>query len=170
MEDDLNIAVNNAGLIILGAYLPQYFERLELTENGAFKDEDAQNRSVYLLQYLVYNRIDFAANYLLLNKLLVGMSIDAPLTRIEKVSQDEKELSASLLQGVIHNWDSMQNSTSEAIQESFFKHDGLLQFKEEHIELTVEKRSIDILLQRISWNISLVKIPWMDRPLHISWY
>jgi hypothetical protein len=74
-----------------------------------------------------------------------------------------------LLQGVISNWERMQTSSVVAIQETFFQRDGLLQFKEEHIELTVERRGVDILIERVNWNISILKLPWMDKPLHIIW-
>lgn len=169
MENDMQIAIRNAGLIILGAYLTPYFERLGLTANGSFIDRIAQNRAVYLLQHLVWNTIEVPEHDLVLNKILVGMELETLVTPIELLRPDETDLSRSLLQGIINNWERMDNSTPLAIQETFFQRDGLLQFKDEHIELTVERRGVDILMERINWNISILNLPWMDRPLHIIW-
>jgi len=97
------------------------------------------------------------------------MKIETLLTPIQMLNPDEIALSESLLIGVISNWERMENSSPLALQESFFQRVGTLQFKEEHIELTVERRGIDVLLQGIPWNISILKFPWMFRPLHIVW-
>ena len=97
------------------------------------------------------------------------MELEKLATPIEMLSPDETALSKSLLQGVINNWERMEGSTSLAIQKTFFQRDGLLQFKDEHIEVTVQRRGVDILMERINWNISILNLAWMDRPLHIIW-
>jgi hypothetical protein len=32
------------------------------------------------------------------------------------------------------------------------------------------KTWVDILIERVNWNISILKLPWMDKPLPIIWY
>lgn len=169
MEEEITIAIPNAGLIILGAYLPQYFERLGLIENGSFIDVAAQNRGVYLLQYLGFESIDFSEYDLVLNKLLVGMPLDELVTPIAAVTQEEKDLSTSLLMGVINNWERMQNTTPSGLRETFLQREGLLKLKEEYSELYIERKGLDILLEGIPWNITTLNLSWMDKPLQINW-
>nr|WP_194509744.1 contractile injection system tape measure protein [Psychroserpens luteus] len=168
-EGDINFKIYNAGLIILWPFLVSYFDRLSLIENAKFIDKESRNKAVYLLQYLVYNEVNFPEHELLLNKLLVGMSKKEHLTFIEDVSEQEKETSQSLLNGLISNWEKVRSSTPEAIQETFLQREGLLKLSEDKIVLKVEKKGVDILLDTISWSISIVKLPWMSRPIYIEW-
>lgn len=169
MEEEITIVIPNAGLIILGAYLPQYFDRLGLTENEDFKDAAAQNRGLYLLQFLGFESIDFPEYDLVLNKLLVGMPLDQLVTPIIDVTQDEKDMSTSLLMGIINNWERMQNTTITGLRETFLQREGLLKIKEELYELYIERKGLDVLLEGITWNITILNLSWMDKPLQINW-
>jgi len=33
----------------------------------------------------------------------------------------------------------------------------------------VEPRSFDMLLDRLPWSIATLRLPWMDRVLHVDW-
>jgi hypothetical protein len=45
----------------------------------------------------------------------------------------------------------------------------MLRFKGDEIMLEVEKKGVDILVKSIPWNISLIKLPWMKKPMHVEW-
>jgi len=167
MEDQTYI--NNSGLIIIWPFLPRFFEVLEMTENGEFIDSETRNRAVYLLQNLVYNEIDFPEYELVLNKLMLGMPMEYPLTPINELTQAEKDLSKSLLHGLIQNWEKVGNSSPTGIQETFMQREGIIEMKEESYTLTVANKSYDILMQSIPWNISIIKLPWMEKSLQIAW-
>ena len=47
------IAVANAGLVLINSYIAMLFERLEITKDGAFKDEECQQDAIHYLQYVV---------------------------------------------------------------------------------------------------------------------
>lgn len=169
MNPNERIAVSNAGVIILWPFLSAYFARLGLTENNLFLSTIHQNRAVYLLQYLVYNSVNFSEYDLPLNKILVGMDLTSPVKPISPVTQDEKSLSASLLEGLKQNWPQMHSSSPLAIQETFFIRDGLLTLEDENVTVSVEKRGVDILLQSIPWNLSMINLPWIAAPLRVAW-
>jgi hypothetical protein len=41
--------------------------------------------------------------------------------------------------------------------------------REGGIGLEVAPRTYDMLLDRLPWSISLVKLPWMTAPIHVDW-
>lgn len=164
----MKIAINNAGMILMLPFLPQFFERVHLTENDSFVNYEAQNRAVYLLQYLVFDSIDFPEYLLPLNKLLAGLSVEEPITQINAITADEKTMCESLLLGIITNWEKVGNSTPEAIQESFFQREGILNIENINT-LTVERKGIDALMQTIPWGFHNIKLPWMEKPLEVEW-
>ncbi|SRX73811.1 contractile injection system tape measure protein [Aequorivita antarctica] len=167
MEDE--IYINNSGLIIVWPFLPRFFEQLDMLENGEFINSENRNRGVYLIQQLVYNQIDFPEHELVLNKLLVGMPIEDQLEPITELTQQEKDLAESLLNGLIQNWDKIKNTTIEGVQETFLQRNGILKIEEDRSKLRVEQTGVDVLMQTIPWNISLIKLPWMENPLYIDW-
>lgn len=72
-------------------------------------------------------------------------------------------------EGLIQNWPQMHSSSPLAIQETFFMRDGLLTLEDENVTVSVEKRRVDILLQSIPWNLSMINLPWITAPLRVAW-
>ena len=171
MENDFTdeIRVNNAGLIIFWPFLTRLFEQLNLVENGLFISKSARNRAIYLLQYMVNNTTDNPEFELVLNKILVGMPISEHLDPIENLSLEEKNMTVSLINGLIANWEKVRDASPAAIQETFVQREGFLLIKEENMHLKINKKGVDVLLMSIPWNLSLIKLPWMEKPLHIEW-
>ncbi len=167
MEDQIHI--HNSGVIIAWPFLTRFFEQLNMLESGEFINPESRNRGVYLIQQLVYSQIDFPEHELVLNKLLVGMPIEDQLEPITELTQEEKDLAESLLNGLIQNWDKVKNSTTKGIQETFMQRDGIIGMKADRNTLSVGKRGVDVLLQTIPWNINLIKLPWMEKSLQIEW-
>ena len=93
------------------------------------------------------------------------------MTKINVVDllKEEKDLTNSLLNGFKSNWRKVENSSIEAIQETFLIREGILRLNKEKTTLKIEKKGVDVLLESISWNITLVKLPWMQHPLYIDW-
>lgn len=163
------VRVYNAGLIIYWPFLTRFFEQLALVENGGFSNLSAQNKAIYLLQYLVSNTIVYPENELVLNKILVGMSINEQATQIENLSLEETDMAKSLINGLIQNWPKVQNSSAQGIQDTFIQREGVLGFYEDYNILIIEKKGVDILLESIPWSINLIKLPWMNKALQIEW-
>jgi hypothetical protein len=166
---DMEIRVSNAGIVLFWPFLSRFFEKLNLTENDAFINEQSRNEARYLLQYLTYNRIDFSEHQLVINKILVGMLPSEILLPISPLSEEAKNMAESLINGLKSNWDKVKDSSPEAIQETFLQRDGILIIKEDKMVLTVDKKGVDVLLNSIPWNITLIKLPWMQKPLYAEW-
>ena len=166
---ETSTSVNNAGLIILWPFLVRFFDELQMTENDTFKSAADKNRAVYLLQYLAYNSVVFPEYDLVLNKVLVGIPIEERLNPIEELHEHEIEVSKSLMHGMIANWDKVKNSSPEGVQVTYLQRKGILSQDQNHWKLRVEEKALDVLIQSIPWNISMIKLPWMEKPIYVEW-
>jgi len=169
IESHRKIIIGNSGLVLTWPFLKMLFIRLGLIEGNRFKDETSQNRAVYLLQYLAFGDVDFPEYELVLNKLIVGMPLDIHLEPGIELTDEEKNLCQSLLKGMLQNWEKLKTSTIEALQVTFLQRVGELSLEEDMIRLQVEPKGVDALMESISWNIKMVKLPWMQKAIQINW-
>ena len=171
VQDDTTdeIKIRNAGLILIWPFLTRLFEQLEMVKNGAFINPSTKYRAIYLLQYLACSAIDYPEYELVLNKILVGMPIQDHLSPIEILSPEETNMATSLIKGLIQNWGKVQHSSMQGIQETFLQREGILSLNRTSNKLTISKKTVDILVAAIPWNLTLIKLPWMEKPLHVEW-
>ncbi len=167
------IHVANAGLVIVGAYLPQLFERLDVLEAVQEAKRrvrpDAVSRTVHLLQYLVDGRTDTPEPLLSLNKVLCGVPLAAPIERRIEMTPPERELCDSLLTAVIGNWTIIGNTSTAGLRETFLQREGRLDHPPTGWRLHVQRKTVDVLLDQIPWTIFTVAHDWMPVPLFVTW-
>jgi hypothetical protein len=75
----------------------------------------------------------------------------------------------ALLTEVIAQWTVLKNSSREALREGFLQRKGKLTDKKDHLFIQVETGSIDVLLDRLEWPLSYVRLPWMKRSILVQW-
>ncbi|WP_452601101.1 contractile injection system tape measure protein [Pontimicrobium sp. MEBiC06410] len=164
-----NISIPNAGIVILQSYIMMLFIRLDLIKERTFITQEAQLDAVHYLQYLVTGLEQTEVSLLPLNKVLCGLAVDTPMQDHITISDDEKTLMNSLIKSAIDNWDAIGQSTVNGFRGNWLVRDGLLVEQEDRWELTVEKRAYDILLIKSPLSFSIIKLPWMTKPLHVNW-
>ena len=169
--EPLHIA--NAGLVIVGAFLPQLFARLEVLEDaptgGTRVRPDAVSRVVHLLQYLVDGRTDAPEPLLCLNKVLCGVPLAVPIDREIDLTHRERELCDSLLAAMIENWTMIKHSSVAALRETFLQREGRLDHPPTGWRLRVQRKTLDVLLDHIPWPIATIANSWMPEPLFVTW-
>ncbi len=163
------ISVPNAGLVILNAYFKMLFDRLGLLEENQFKNRDAQYKAVHCLQFLATGQTATEEHLLSLNKVLCGVDIASPTSESIEIPETEKELMEGLIKAAIEHWSAIGKSSVMGFRGNWLVRDGILREEEDRWELIVEKRSYDILLQRSPFSFSIIRMPWMEKPLHIIW-
>ncbi len=84
-------------------------------------------------------------------------------------SEEELEEALHLLTVVIGKWEVLKRTSIEGLREGFLQRKGKLTEQESGILLQVERGSIDLLLDQLPWNISMIKLPWMNRLLRVDW-
>jgi len=169
------IYIDNAGVVMLAPYLPQFFDRLGVlgqTEAGTAAPPqgiEAASRAVHMLQYLVEGRTDRPEPVLVLNKLLAGLPPETPIEAVYRPSEADQAMCLGLLRAAIRTWGVIDNSTPDALQEAFLQRPGRLERGDARWTLTVERKTLDVLMDRLPWGFSVVLHPWMKEPVHVTW-
>lgn len=161
--------VKNAGIVILNSFIPSLFTRLDLTVGKQFKDNESREKAALYLQYLVTGQ-QINDDYLLpLNKVLCGLAMNEPIKESIEVTSTEKKLMEGLLKATVNYWPSIGQTSVNGFRGNWLVRDGFIIENEERWELVVEKRAYDVLLNRSPFTFSIVKFPWMNKPLYVNW-
>jgi hypothetical protein len=161
--------VANAGLVLLWPFITMLFERLGYLEQRQFKSPELAERATHLLQFLATGEENFPEYELVLNKLLCGVESARPLTRVVPLTPEERSTGEGLLGAVLQRWEVLKNTSVAGLRETFLQRAGRLDYHAERVALTVETKTLDILLDQRPWSISTIKLPWMPLPLYVTW-
>ncbi len=167
--------VENAGLVLASPFLPQLFSSLGLlrpaddTGQSARIDPDQVSRAVHLLQFLVDGRCDAPEPELVLNKLLCGLTPDTPVAAAVIPTGAETNLCEQLLRAMLANWSVISNTSVEGLQESFLQRSGRLELRPDGPAVTVERKTLDVLVDQVPWGFRMILHPWMVQPVHVIW-
>ena len=169
MEENKNIHVTNAGLVLVWPFLGMYFSRSGLMIDGKFNSGDAALKAVFLLQYITDGKIPDEKTDYTLNKILCGLAIDEPIGDAPVFTDADTELANDLLQNLIRQWEKMGNTSIEGLRGSFLMRNGVLEKIPEGWKLRVEQHAYDMLLQSLPWSLSIIKTTWMSDAIHVEW-
>jgi hypothetical protein len=173
-NQDGAIYVANAGLALLNPFLPRFFELIGVlhTDDAGkprISDPHSASRAVHLLQYLVDERLDTPEPELAFNKLLCGISVTDTIMVSISPEEADIELCEQLLKAVTANWPSIANVSASALRETFLQRAGRLQYQDGRSQLSVERKTLDVLVDQIPWAFSIIYHPWMATPIHVTW-
>ncbi|WP_420590826.1 contractile injection system tape measure protein [Bacterioplanoides sp.] len=167
------IEVSNAGIVLLQSYLVMYLKRLGLVsgdDSAVFIDWSSQAKAIHCLQYLVTGATDTEEHHLLLNKVLCGMPFQEAIPRAVDLSEDEKSLADGLLGAMMEYWPESGCNSADGFRGSWLVRDGVLKELEDNWELTITKRGYDILLKSSPFSSSVIRYPWMNKPIYVNWH
>lgn len=164
------VVVQNAGIVVAAPYLPKLWAMLNLTtEGGKFRSFYEAERAVHLLQFMADKNTESPEYQLVLNKMLCGIKLSAPITRRIETTAREREAIEGLLRGMIENWKTIGHTSVEGFRDSFLRRRGWLTLRDDAWHLKVEQRAFDMLLDSIPWGFATIKYPWMERVLYVKW-
>ncbi len=159
----------DSGVVLLAPYIPMLFEKAGCTKAGTFKDNESRKLAVALLNFTVYGNYETPAVAQSVVKLLCGFDPEEKFEELPTLSDEQKALADSLLQGVITNWAALGHTSPDGLRASFLIRQGILNQGEEGPSLSVENSAYDMLLDKLPWGYSTVKLSWMKTPLHVKW-
>lgn len=165
----IGVSVPNAGLVLLNNYFLMLFERLELVKNNQFISEEARSEAIHYLQYVVTGLTQTDESLLALNKVLCGVPLSQPIKDSFQITEDNKVLIEGMLKSVINYWNAIGDTSISGFRGNWLVRNGVLKEEADRWSLLVEKRVYDILLTKCPFSFSIIKLPWMDKPLHITW-
>jgi hypothetical protein len=161
--------VINSGIVILHPFLQMYFDGSGLIKEKKFTNIDACKRAVLLLHFLATGETSIAEFDLLLQKIMCNLSLEETLPAVLEITGTEKEESEKLLLSVINYWPPLKNTSIAGLRNTFLQRDGKLEKKENGWRLTIEQRTVDILLDKLPWGFSTIQLPWMNEMLSVDW-
>lgn len=161
--------ISNAGLALLWPFLTMFFERLNLIKDKKFINDEAKYRAIHLLQYLATEQEETPENDLLFNKILCGTDIYEPIPLGFKITENEIEECNALLQSVIDNWTVLKNTSIHTLRTTFLQKEGILSKQTNGWKLYIERTTIDVLLDRLPWGISMILLPWSNKMIYVEW-
>lgn len=161
--------VQNAGLILTHPFLPSLLAETGcLDEQNQFKPEEKQ-KAVQLFHYLATGlEADFEFNQTF-KKYICQMQPETPLIRESLLTENDRNECDDLLKSVIRYWPELKNTSPDGLRQLFFDRAGKLDFNRMPHKLYVERKAQDVLLDKLQWNISVVKLPWMNDLLFVEW-
>lgn len=163
------IEIKNAGIVLLNSYIPILFERLGLTKQQQFINETNQHDAVHYLQFVVTGLFNTEEHLLLLNKVLCGLPLNHPISNGIELTESQRNLITGLIKAAIGYWPSAGDTSINGFRGNWLVRNGLLFEYEDKWELHIEKKVYDILISKSPFSFSIIKFPWMKKPLHVTW-
>lgn len=161
--------VTNAGLVLVAGFLPSYFGALDLLQGDGFRDLAAQHRAVQLLDVLARGLHIAAEHELLLNKVLCGLDLQSPLDLANAPTRQDLEAADELLAAVIGHWPVVGAISPDQLRGGFILREGWLRKGAQDWTLRVERKTYDVVLERLPWSIGVTALPWMKGKLWAEW-
>lgn len=159
----------HAGVVLLHAFLPQLFGKLELLNDGSFRDESAQMSACLLVHYLASGEPQAAEPLLVVPKLLCGLGPEVPVLDQPPLQPSWRQLADELLEAAIGHWTNLGQASPDGLRETFLKRPGIIKGLPQRPRLLVERRGVDVLLGSMPWALSPIRLPWLPRPIPVDW-
>lgn len=161
------IYVENAGLILLHAFLPQFFSALGIADDDRILQPA---RALSLLHFLATGRTVSPEYELVLPKILCNVGLGTPAESQMDLTIMEQEEAVALLEAVIRHWEVLRNTSPDGLRGAFLLRPGKVSLRDDGgWLLQVESNSYDILLDQLPWGISIIRLPWMESMLRVEW-
>jgi hypothetical protein len=170
-DEDISLKINlkNAGIVLISPYFKPFFQEIQLIDNHVFVSKNAQYKAIHLIKYLATGKTEFDVFDLTLEKLICGISLDEPVPRKVEFSEREIAESEDLLMSVIEHWKVVKNSSPDALRNTFFQREGILQKNEFGWQINIERKTQDILIDSIPWGFSMIVPSWNNYIITIEW-
>ncbi|AOC97065.1 hypothetical protein BB050_03987 [Flavobacterium anhuiense] len=160
--------VDNAGLVLIHPFLKSLFENCKLlNKDNTINDPEV---ATHLLHYAATGKEQDYENAMVFEKFLCNIPIAEPIERNITLSEEMKKEAATMLQAVLSNWDIMKKSSAELLQNEFLQRSGKLDINGDASPvITMDRKTQDILLDKLNWNLSIIKLAWKKRIIYVNW-
>ena len=104
-----------------------------------------------------------------MEKFLCGVPLKMPVQRLSLLTEAVKIEATELLSEVVRHWPALKNTSADGLRQLFIQRDGKLFQDDAKYKLIVERKAQDVLLESVSWNIAVIKLPWISKILFTEW-
>lgn len=165
--EDPGVPVENAGLILLHPFLRPFFTAIGLMEENQITDPEL---AAHVLHFLATgNECDWEYE-LRFEKFLCGIPGHEPIQREITITEEIKEETGKLLGVVLEHWKGLRSDSVDLLRNEFLQREAKI-ITEEHqtTRLVFERKTQDILLDSLPWNLGIVKVDWRKDLLFVEW-
>lgn len=163
------IYIQNAGLILAHPFFAQLFTQTGCAGENKVLLPDKMQKAVQLLHYLASGEETSLEFNMTFEKYLCGLPLEMPLVRAPELIETDKSECDDVLRAMVKHWPQLKNTSPDGLRQLFFHRNGKLDLHQTPHKLFVERRAQDVLLENLPWNISIVKLPWMNDLLFVEW-
>jgi len=168
-KEDNQIGVQNAGLILLHPFLKPFFTATGIIGKQGNLSPENFDLAVQTLHFLATGNENVFEGNLVFEKFLCGVPLKMPVQQKSLLTDSIKTEATFLLEEVVRNWPALKNTSADGLREAFIQRDGKLFQEDSKYQLIVERKAQDILLESLSWNIAVIKLPWISNILFTEW-
>lgn len=165
------IKVAYAGLVLLAPFLERCFVDTDIVSKLQSEIPSANlAKAAALLHFLATGQEEIHEFELGFIKILLGLEPEETLMVGDGLlTSAHKSEAESLLRSVISYWAILKNTSADGVRSAFLQRSALLAPSDEGWKMQVEHSAIDVLLGQLPWGFSIVKLPWMNKPLFTEW-
>ncbi|MBK8251187.1 MAG: hypothetical protein IPK82_00770 [Polyangiaceae bacterium] len=168
------VFVSGAGVVLLAAFLPRMVESLgwlvkDDQQKPRFRDAATVGRACHLIHWLALEKTITHEHQLALPKVLCGVPLSTVVDLEFMPTEEERSEVFKVLRSALRAAPVFSGTSVEGLRHTFLQRDGKLVQKSEKWLLTVQRKTVDILLDQVPWSYSVVVCPWMKAPLHVLW-
>jgi hypothetical protein len=158
-----------AGAVLLAQFLRPFFQKIDLLDGVSWKSKAAQYKGVQLVRFLCTGEQYTPEYSLVLEKLLCGVPIEEPVPLDAALQQKELDEAIVLLNAIIEHWQALRNTSVDGLRNSFLVRDGSLSRNDGHWLLQVERKTMDVLLEKLPWGYTTITLPWNNYLIYVEW-
>lgn len=168
-EEPEKFFIKTGGIVLLSPFLKPFFTELGLLDGDQWINKAAAYRAVHLLKWLGTGQEQQPEYDLLLEKICCSLPPEEPVPVDIELEEKEMQEAVNLLTAVIGHWSALKNTSIAGLRESFFKRDAILTRRQNGWLLQVERKTLDVLVDRIPWVYHPVRLPWNDYLIMVEW-
>jgi hypothetical protein len=159
--------VQNAGLIILHPFLKELMKSCNIMTD----DNILLNRELaaHILHYAATKKENDYEHSMLFEKFLCGIPLEQSIQREIKIEDKHKQQVEEMLDSVVLHWSALKNTSTAVLRSEFLQREGKLDLSESNPKLFIERKTQDLLLEKIPWNINIIKISWIQKLIYTQW-
>ena len=74
-----------------------------------------------------------------------------------------------MLSAVLKHWTALKSSNIDVLRSEFLMREGKISIKKDKTNLFVQRKTQDVLLEKLPWSLSFFKLPWIKHMTSLEW-
>ncbi len=158
--------LQNAGLVLIHPFMATLFKHCNLMDPKTNTLTDP-GTCIHLLHYIATGKTNQPESAMLFEKYLCAIPLHQSINKHVKLTRKHKTEAAKVIGAVQQNWSAMKTASVGLLQHEFFQRPGKLTVDSQ--TLTIERKTQDILMDKLSWGISMIRLPWQSQFTYVNW-